>query len=125
MKITTIIYWACTLLISFLMGFSAFNDLTNNAGFVSAMRHLGYPDYLMSFLGIAKAAAIIVLLFPKKMLVKHWGYAGVSIDLIGAAYSHYKSGDGVAGYGLPLIAFAITLISYFFYLKIYETVKTS
>jgi hypothetical protein len=120
MKTTVIIYWASTLLICFLMGFSAFNDLTNNAGFVAAMRHLGYPNYLMSFLGVAKIGAIIVLLFPKKILLKHWAYAGISIDLIGAAYSHYKSGDGLADFGLPLIAFAITLVSYFLYLKNHE-----
>jgi DoxX-like family len=118
MKTTVIIYWASTLLICFLMGFSAFNDLTNNAGFVAAMRHLGYPDYLMNFLGIAKVGAVIVLLLPKQMLLKHWAYAGISIDLIGAAYSHYKSGDGLADFGLPLIAFAITLVSYFLYLKL-------
>jgi DoxX-like family len=120
MKIITILFWLTTALVSLLMGFSGYNDLTNNADFVTAMRHLGYPDYLMPFLGVAKVLAILVLIVPKKMLIKHWAYAGICIDVIGAAYSHFKSGDGTDAIVLPLVALVITLISYYCYLVKFE-----
>jgi hypothetical protein len=125
MKFTNIIYWITTILICFLMAFSGYNDLTQNAGFVAAMKHLGYPDYLMTFLGVAKIAAVIVLLVPMQNRLKDWAYAGIAFDVLGAAYSHYKSGDGASAYMLPLIGFVIAMISYYFYVKKYDVSTTN
>jgi uncharacterized membrane protein YphA (DoxX/SURF4 family) len=116
MKITRIIYWLATVLICFFMGFSGYNDLVKNPEFVASMQHRGYPIYLLTFLGTAKVGAVIVLLLPIKSRIKDWAYAGISFDLLGASYSHYMSGDGTKEILIPLVAFAITLISYYLYL---------
>jgi hypothetical protein len=117
MSIKNIIYWVSTFLICFLMAYSAYGDLTNNQAFVQGMQHLGYPQYLLGFLGVAKIGAIIVLLIPKKMLIKHWAYAGIVFDLAGASYSHFKSGDAMQDTLVPLFAILIAFVSYFMYLK--------
>jgi hypothetical protein len=51
MKIRNIVYWITTVLISFLMVFSGYNDLVKNPEFVAAMKHLGYPEYYGVFRG--------------------------------------------------------------------------
>jgi hypothetical protein len=117
MKVTTIIYWITTIMVCFLMGFSGYNDLVKNPDFIAGMQHLGYPAYLLLFLGIAKVGAVIVLLAPIKGRIKDWAYAGVSFDLLGASYSHYMSGDATKEVLIPLIAFVIAMVSYFLFLK--------
>ncbi len=112
MQVKNIVYWITTVLVCFLMAFSGYNDLIKNPEFVASMKHLGYPEYIMAFLGVAKFAAVIVLLIPFKSRLKDWAYAGVAIDLAGAAFSHYSVGDSVL---LPLLALVVTLTSYYFY----------
>jgi hypothetical protein len=116
MKIINVVYWVSTVLICFLMGFSAYNDLVNNPDFVATMNRLGYPPYLMPFLGVVKFIAIAIIIIPFNGRLKDWAYAGIVIDLVGAAYSHYKV-DGISDTVLPLVAVIITLVSYFLYLK--------
>ena len=113
MNISKIAYWVSTALVCFLMGFSGFNDITHNPDFVGGMKHLGYPEYMMDILGIAKMAAVIILLIPFRGRLKEWAYAGVMIDLIGAEWSHIASGDGFQP--IPMVALVLTLVSNFYY----------
>jgi hypothetical protein len=93
------------------MGFSGLKDLQHDSGFVAAMAHLGYPEYMMNILGVAKFLAIGVLLIPQYTRLKEWAYAGIVIDLVGAFYSHYVSGDGIQPF--PLVGLVLTFGSYF------------
>jgi hypothetical protein len=52
------------------------------------MIDLGYPSYLATILGTAKLAAAVVLLAPRLPRLKEWAYAGVLINMIGAAASN-------------------------------------
>jgi uncharacterized membrane protein YphA (DoxX/SURF4 family) len=117
MKLNKIAYWATTLVVCFLIGYSGFNDLIKAPFIMEGMGHLGYPAYLVPFLGVAKMAAIIVLLIPVKMRIKDWAYAGITIDLVGAAYSHYSLNDPINNIVLPLIGAGLAITSYLLYLK--------
>jgi hypothetical protein len=58
------------------------------APFYPMMIDLGYPSYLATILGTAKLAAAVVLLAPRLPRLKEWAYAGVLINMIGAAASN-------------------------------------
>ena len=92
---TKTLYWTFTLF--FVLPF-----LASGVGFALAaprvvmnMTHLGYPGYFVRFLGVAKilgAVAVLTGAFPK---IKEWAYAGIIFTVLGAFYSHVRSGDGL------------------------------
>ena len=77
-----------------------------------AMTALGYPDYLMTILGVAKILGVIALLIPGVPLLKEWAYAGFTFDLLSAAASHAFVGDALAEIIMPLVILAIAAVSY-------------
>jgi len=88
MKKVNILYWVITGLFTAFMLFSAIPDIMfvpEAVNFVSDK--LGYPRYIIPFLGVAKALGVIALLIPGFPRLKEWAYAGLCFDLIGAAYS--------------------------------------
>ena len=111
MKGLKIGYWVATVLtgLAFLMG--GFQDLTHSAQMVAGMKFLGYPEYFLTILGVAKilgAIAIVTPIFPR---LKEWAYAGCVFDLIGAAWSHAASGDS-AHVSAPLVVLIFVAASY-------------
>ncbi len=81
---------------------------------VEAMAHLGYPVYFMKVLGVAKLLGAIAIVFPRFPRLTEWAYAGFSFTFIGAAFSHFSSGDGVGMMATPLVIFGILMVSYRF-----------
>lgn len=43
---------------------TAIFDLGRSEGAMAAFAHLGYPLYLMPFLGVAKMAGVLAIVFP-------------------------------------------------------------
>jgi len=117
MKKTNIFYWICTILILFMMAWSAFGSFTNNPEGAKMMAHLGYPPYLGNFLGALKVLGIIAILVPGYPRLKEWAYAGFAFDLIGATYSSYAVGEPVAHWAPMFIFIALLAGSYYFYHK--------
>jgi hypothetical protein len=87
MKKTKALYWIITGLFSAFMLFSAIPDVISTADAVKFMNSLGYPNYIIPFLGIAKLLGIIAILIPGNSRIKEWAYAGLFFDLAGATYS--------------------------------------
>jgi hypothetical protein len=90
------------------MVMTAIFDLRQSEEALAAFAHLGYPLYLMPFLGLAKVAGVVAIVFPSPSRLKEWAYAGLVFDLIGATYSHVSVGDPastwiVAVFGLALV----------------------
>lgn len=77
------------------------------------MANLGYPEYLMTILGVAKILGVIALLSPGLPLLKEWAYAGFTFDLVGASASHAFVSDPPIETALPLIILGIAAVSYF------------
>lgn len=91
---TKILYWTFTLLFALPMTASGIAYIAAAPFVVEGMQHLGYPIYILRFLGIAKllgVLAIVTGVFPK---VKEWAYAGFVFNFSGALYSHLCAGDG-------------------------------
>ncbi|MEP7142247.1 MAG: DoxX family protein [Ferruginibacter sp.] len=117
MKKTKIIYWVVTALFAALMIFSAVPDILMTPETIIFMNHLGYPDYFIPFIGIAKILGCIAILVPGFPRIKEWAYAGLAFDIIGATYS----GIATDGLQLPmtfmLLPILLCILSYFYYHK--------
>ena len=93
MKARTWIGWVVTGLMSALMLVSAAPDVLRVPGAVAVFRHLGYPPYLLLFLGTAKILGVAAVVSPGPARLKEWAFAGLTFDLTGALYSHLSVGD--------------------------------
>ena len=121
-----IAYWIVTSLMAALMIFSAVPDVLMVEGAVQIFTHLGYPKYLIPFIGVAKilgGLAVIVPGLPRSL--KEWAYAGLAIDLVGALYSHFSVGDPAVFFIVPAIALVLVFLSYFLYHRVYLNAKVS
>lgn len=130
MKRTKILYWVFTGLLSAFMIFSAIPDIIVVKDAVDLVSgHLGYPKYIIPFLGVAKLLAAIVIIIPGFPRLKEWAYAGLVFDLGGATYSSIALGDPFwgpqGGWAFMFLPFLVLALSYIFYhKKLKATVKT-
>jgi uncharacterized membrane protein YphA (DoxX/SURF4 family) len=107
-------YWVTTGLLAAGTTYGGIYDLRAPQEVVDGLAHLGYPAHLATLLGIAKLLAVVTILAPRFARLKEWAYAGITIDLFGAAWSHAHAGDP-AGQWVPFIGLfvALTFGSYF------------
>ncbi len=105
-------YWITTVLVALNMGVGGVLDAIALPEAVVIFEGLGYPKYLIHFIGVAKVLAAITIVLPKFPRLKEWAYAGIVIDLLGASYSHLMNGDGAADVILPLVVLALALASW-------------
>ena len=112
MKHTKKLYWTVTGLMAAFMFMATIPDLIKAPVAVAIFSHLGYPAYLLRFLGTAKFLGVITVLVPGVLRLKEWAYVGLVIDLIGALYSHLSVGDPASAWMLPVIGLALVVGSY-------------
>lgn len=88
MKKIKIWYWIVTLLFAAFMLSSAIQHLLVTPDSVKIISEgLGYPKYIIPFLGITKLLGVIAILIPGLNRIKEWAYAGLFFDLAAATYS--------------------------------------
>ena len=78
-------------------------------------RHLGYPPYLLVFLGTAKILGVAAVLTPGMPRLKEWAFAGLTFDLTGALYSHLSVGDPASAWMPAAIGMVLMAASYVVY----------
>lgn len=74
--------------------------------------NLGYPLYLLAFLGVSKLLGTVAVLMPKFPVLKEWAYAGFFFTMVGAVYSHIAVGDGFVLIAPPLLLLVLTVVSW-------------
>jgi len=106
------VYWTATTLtaLSFLSGGAAY--LLGLDAPRRGVVELGYPAYVLTLLGILKVLGGLAILAPGLPRLKEWAYAGISFDLIGAAFSQAASGHPADKVIAPLVMLAIALLSW-------------
>jgi hypothetical protein len=77
--------------------------------------HLGYPSYLLVFLGTAKMLGVAAVLVPGLPRIKEWAFAGLTFDVTGALYSHLSIGDPPDAWMPALVALVLVSGSYVAY----------
>ena len=110
------LYWVVTGLMAAFMLMAAIPDILRIPQAVEIFTHLGYPTYLLPFIGIAKTLGVVAVLLPGGLArLKEWAYAGLVFDLTGALYSHVSVGDPLAAWAMPVIGLVLVVGSYSLY----------
>ena len=117
-KTIKLIYWILTILFASFMLFSGFSEIIQTEQAKEIMKHLGYPIYVNTIIGVAKILGALAILQWKYKTIKEWAYAGFTIDFIGAGTSFYFAGDGILMALSQLIFLAVMFISYFLWKKV-------
>lgn len=118
MKKTNTLYWIFTGLFGGFMLFSAIPDIIvvpEAVEFVTGK--LGYPEYIIPFLGVAKALGVVAILVPGFPRIKEWAYAGLFFDLLGATYSNLCVEGIKPEMAFMLLPFTVFTLSYVYYHK--------
>jgi hypothetical protein len=119
MKKTKILYWTFTVLFAGFMIFTAIPDLLVTDDAIKIVHDfLGYPVYLIGFLGFAKLLGALIILIPGFNRIKEWAYAGLFIDLVGATYSVIAMGATVPQWSFMLLPMAVGVLSYIYQHKL-------
>lgn len=118
MKKIKVLYWIFTVLFALIMLSSALPNVMMSADSVDLIHtKLGYPEYFIVFVGVAKILGVIGILVPGYPRVREWSYAGLFFDLTAATVS----GIAVEGFHVMqlfmAIFFAPGVLSYIYYHK--------
>jgi uncharacterized membrane protein YphA (DoxX/SURF4 family) len=118
MKKLKIFYWIFTGLLLAGVGIGAVFNALSTPESVEYITALGYPAYVVPFVGVAKILGLIAILIPGFPRVKEWAYAGITFDLIAATYSLIASGRPVSEWAGMILFFILIAGSYYFYHRI-------
>ncbi len=116
-KAGKIIYWIATIWLALGMvatGAVQLFKAKEGQGGVDMIKHLGYPVYIVTILGICKILGVIVVLIPRSPLLKEWAYAGFFFIMSGAIVSHIAVGDPVTEIFPSLLLLVLTVVSWYF-----------
>jgi DoxX-like family len=78
----------------------------------AVVRHLGYPPYLLTILGVLKVLGAAAILAPGLPRLKEWAYAGTIFELGGAVLSGLAVGDRLESLATPSMFAAIAMASW-------------
>lgn len=123
MKKITIVYWIITGLFASFMLFTAIPNILVTKESVQFIGQLGYPQYFIPFIGVAKALGCIAILIPGFPRIKEWAYAGLFFDLVSAIYSLLMTGTTLVMCTPLLVPVILGIASYVLYHKKSNTQK--
>jgi hypothetical protein len=113
-KRNKIIYWIATAWLALGMLSTGIVQLIKMKEEAAMFARLGYPDYLLTILGVLKIAGVIVVLVPKIPLLKEWAYAGFFFAMSGAIVSHLAIADAAKEIFGPALLLILTMLSWYF-----------
>jgi hypothetical protein len=118
MKTMNRAYWAATSLFVVFVLMAALPDVLKVPQAIAIFDRLGYPEYLIRFIGVAKLLSIVAILIPGFPRIKEWAYAGLCFDVIGALYSHLLVHDPVREWIILAVPVILGTSSYILYHKV-------
>jgi uncharacterized membrane protein len=122
MKKINIIYWIFTGLFAAFMILTSIEYVMSTDNIVKIISEgLGYPKYIIPFLGVAKILGGIAILLPISPRLKEWAYAGLAFDLIGATYSALSVPGPKGPVAFMLVFFFFFVMSYIYHHKRLKT----
>lgn len=112
-------YWVTTIITVFELVAGGVTDLIRGPALlftgdpiVLVLAKLGYPEYLLTILGVWKLLAVVALLLPRFPRLKEWAYAGTFFVYTGAAASGVARGSGMGDVIAPLSLAVLALASW-------------
>jgi uncharacterized membrane protein len=112
---STRVYWIVTALMCLFIATGAVFDVAKSADAVKLITDLGYPEYVIRFLGVLKLAAVAAILVGRFPRLKHWAYAGLVFDTGAALYSHLSAGSTTTEWLPALLGLIVVGASYGLY----------
>lgn len=109
-----VVYWITTAVVAAEATVGGTMDVLRLPPFFTIMHQLGYPDYFSDILGVAKLLGAVAILAPRTPRLKEWAYAGIVINMTGAAASQLATGEGLGSLIAPLSFAALALVSWAF-----------
>ena len=116
-KRNNILFWVFTILFCAFMMMSTIPNILSAPEWVEVFKMLGYPLYMLPFIGVAKLLGVIALLVPGFPRIKEWAYAGMFFDLTGAVYSGLMTGGFNPQMLIMLVPFLLGGLSYVYHHK--------
>lgn len=113
-KRNKIIYWIATAWLSLGMTATALVQLIRTKEETERMTHLGFPLYLLTWIGTWKLLGVTAVLIPKFPVLKEWAYAGFFFTMAGALFSHLVLGDSGKNIVGPILLLVLIFISWYF-----------
>jgi uncharacterized membrane protein YphA (DoxX/SURF4 family) len=113
-KRNKIIYWIATAWLALGMLSTGIVQIIKMEQEVVMMKHLGYPIYFLTIIGIWKILGVIAILIPKFPLLKEWAYAGFFFVMSGAVICHIVMGDAIKEIFGPMLLIVLTVVSWYF-----------
>jgi uncharacterized membrane protein YphA (DoxX/SURF4 family) len=108
----TIAYWVTTLLLALECLAGGIMGGLQRPPFLGIMKHLGYPDYVMTIIGVWYVLGGTALLVPRFPRLKERAYAGLFFIYTGAIASRLAVGDGAAALVGPIILTGLVIVSW-------------
>ena len=105
-------YWVCTALVVFFIGSGGLAYVMRVPDVVAGVVALGFPVYFIVLLGVWKVLGSIAILVPGFPLIKEWAYAGIMIDLTGAAVASMATGGAWWHAAAPLLIAVLVVASW-------------
>lgn len=121
MKVNKIVYWTSTIIFAAFFLMSVTMYFTKNPQVVEGMKLSGFPPYMLGILGTAKLLGVIALLQPRFKTLKEWAYAGFTINLIGAVWTHAATNTPFVS---ALVFMVILAVSYIFWKRMENVRET-
>jgi hypothetical protein len=119
-----IFHWVATGIFALMLLMDAVGGITHEPTGVAIIKHLGYPEYVLTILGVAKLLAAIAIIQPRFQTIKEWAYAGLTINFIGAFSSRLAVGDPFGELVPPVVALLIMFVPYYAWKRL-EAAKTA
>jgi hypothetical protein len=116
-KQNTILFYISTGLFSAFMLMSAIPNIMSTQDWIDVFNQLGYPLYMLPFIGVAKLLGIVALWVPGFPRIKEWAYAGLFFDLTGAVYSGLSVGGFHPQMLIMLVPYVLGALSYIYHHK--------
>jgi hypothetical protein len=120
-----IFYWVSTGIFALLMLMDGIGGLMHEPTGVAIMKHLGYPEYVLTIFGVAKLLGALAILQPKFQTIKEWAFAGFAINFIGAFCSRAAVGDPFAELVPPVVMLLIMFVPYYAWKRYTATKPTA
>lgn len=111
-KKRSLAYWITTSLVGLNFMVAGIAYLLGAPPVREAVAELGYPAYLVTWLGACKLLGGATLLAPRVARLKEWAYAGITFNLVAAALSHAAVAHPAPKVLAPLLLLAVALASW-------------
>jgi uncharacterized membrane protein YphA (DoxX/SURF4 family) len=114
-------YWATTVLVAAELALGGVWDLARIEYVREIFERLGYPEYLLTILGIPKIVGAAILLTPGMPRLTEWVYAGATFTYLGAVASHWAVNDPLAALITPTVFAGMTIVSWLLHPRVRTT----